>query len=411
MSSEPELDAPQRVLVVSQRPVDYGGGGSVRWRYLREALPALGWSVATVTARPNPTANEASTNPTEARLAAARARVTGTIGAVLRPAARRAGIQPEALAPNAVWTWTGRGAIRRAIEEFRPHVVWATSPPPSALFAAAAVLRRMDTPPPLVAELRDLWAGNPYFDAGGNVLTRIEAPSLRRAAAVVTVTDGCRERLLAMHPELAPRTHLLPNGFDPRLLERRSPPPPAERLTVLHAGSLYADRTAVALLRAAARPELADRIRIQLVGSIDAATESEVAAARGRGQEVLVEGAVTWEQSVEHQVAAHVAVVINSAATGGEMALPSKLFEALALGRPILALTPTGSDTEALLSELGQQAGCAPPDDERAVAAALGRLLDYPPPPVDPARLEPWSRAAVAERVAVLLRQLAGEPS
>jgi len=156
MPSGTDQDAPQRVLLVGQRPVDSGGGRGIRWRYLREALPALGWTMATVTVR--------------------------------------------------------------------------------------------------------------------------------------------------------------------------SPPASTEPRTVLHAGSLYADRTAVALLLPAARPELAARVRITL-------------------------------------------------------------------------------------GQLGHRAGCGPPDDEEAIAAALGRLLDDPPPPVDPARLEPWSRAEVAQRVATLLGQLAGEPS
>ena len=68
-----------------------------------------------------------------------------------------------------------------------------------------------------------------------------------------------------------------------------------------------------------------------------------------------------------------------------------------------------GADTERMLRRLGQDAGCAPPGDEAAIAAAVGRLLDTPPPPVDPAELEPWDRAAVARRLAALLDRLSGE--
>src|SRR5262249_2663388 len=35
--------AGRTVLVVSQRPLEAGGGGSARWRYLRRALEARGW--------------------------------------------------------------------------------------------------------------------------------------------------------------------------------------------------------------------------------------------------------------------------------------------------------------------------------------------------------------------------------
>ena len=100
------------------------------------------------------------------------------------------------------------------------------------------------------------------------------------------------------------------------------------------------------------------------------------------------------------------AVVINSPGTGGDMAAPSKLYEALALGTPVLALTNPGSESERLLERLGHDAGCAPPADEAAIARAVARLIDAPPAPVDATALTPFSRAAVAEQVAVLLDRL-----
>ena len=142
----------------------------MRWQYLQRELPHHGWEVEEVSARPNPTANAASTDVRAARLAEVRAKAMTAIGAATRPAYRRLGIQPGGVPPNALWGVTGRSAVRRAAGRVRPDVVWATCPPPSALFAAQAAGKAR----PLVAEMRDLWAGNPYFDAGGTLLTRIE---------------------------------------------------------------------------------------------------------------------------------------------------------------------------------------------------------------------------------------------
>ena len=62
----------------------------------------------------------------------------------------------------------------------------------------------------------------------------------------------------ALHPEIAPRLEVLPNGYDPVLLELRGRPREAgERATLVHAGTLYGDRSAVTLMRALSRPELA----------------------------------------------------------------------------------------------------------------------------------------------------------
>jgi glycosyltransferase involved in cell wall biosynthesis len=397
------MPGPRRLLLVTQRPLEYGGGASVRWQYLRDSLPRHGWEVEEVSARPNPTANAASTDRRGAGLAAARLKVMTAVGAATRPAYRRLGIQPEAFPPNALWSLTGRPAVRRAYERVRPDVVWATCPPPSALFAALAALAGGTAP--LVAEMRDLWAGNPYFDAGGTLLTRIEKRAFARADAIVTVTESCAARMLALHPEIAPRLEILPNGFDPVLLELRDRPRgPGERATLVHAGTLYGDRSAVTLLRALSRPELAARTRLVLVGAVDPLTKAELSSARC---EVVVEPPLPWRAAVERVQAADIAVVINSPGTGGDMAAPSKLYEALALGTPVLALTNPASESERLLERLGHDAACAPPGDEEAVARAVVRLLDAPPPPVDAAALAPFSRAAVTERVAALLDRLA----
>jgi glycosyltransferase involved in cell wall biosynthesis len=394
----------RRLLLVTQRPLEYGGGGSVRWQYLRRELPRHGWTVEEVSARPNPTANAASTDARAARLAEARAKVMGAVGAATRPAYRRLGIQPEAFPPNALWSLTGRPAVKRAVERARPDAVWATCPPPSSLFAATAAGDAL----PLVAEMRDLWAGNPYFDAGGTLLTRIEKRAFARAGAIVTVTQSCADRMLELHPEIAPRLEILPNGFDPDLLTLRDDADRGggeARATLVHAGTLYGDRSAVTLMRALSRPELAARTRLVLVGAVDPLTRAALPHARG---EVVVEPPVPWRDAVEQVRAADIAVVINSPGTGGDMAAPSKLYEALALGTPVLALTNPASETERLLQSLGHDAGCAPPGDEEAVARAVTRLLDAPPPAVDPAALASFNRAAVAERVAALLDRLAG---
>jgi glycosyltransferase involved in cell wall biosynthesis len=104
-------------------------------------------------------------------------------------------------------------------------------------------------------------------------------------------------------------------------------------------------------------------------------------------------------------VAADVVVVIVPRSMGDDVAWPVKMFEALALGKPILAIT-SGGATEALLLELGQGAGCARDDDPRAVANALGRVVRAPPTPVAPARIARFDRAAVTRRYAELLDEL-----
>ena len=395
--------ADRTLLVVSQRPLDLGGGGSVRWQHLRRALPGHGWRVVECSGHVGATGDDAGTDVRTARLAAVRAQVMAVAGRALDPAARVIGVRPEALAPNNAWAVTGRHSVRKAIEGERPDVVVATVPPPSALLAAAATVGDV----PFVAEFRDLWAGSPYFDRGGRVLPRLEGRALAGATAVVTVTEGFRDKLQALHPEIAPRLHVVPNGFEPALLARRRVSDRREGgpATLIHAGALYGDRTAVSLLAALDRPELRDRARLELVGFIDPQTRKALASAHGI--QVTVDPPVSWGVAIDRTVAADIAIVISTPGTGGESAVPGKVYEALALGRPVLGLTRAGSDAARLLERFGQGAGLAPPDDPAAIAAAIERLLADPPPPVPPEALAEFDRDRIAARYAALLDEVA----
>jgi glycosyltransferase involved in cell wall biosynthesis len=326
-------------------------------------------------------------------------------GRVLEPLARALRVRPDALAPNNLWALTGRRAIRAAVARERPDVVVATTPPHSAMLVSAAAV----TGAPLIVELRDLWAGNPYFDRGSPLLRRLEARALAHARAVVTVTEGCEAVLLELHPEIADRLHVLPNGFEPSLLSRREPARPDGPATLIHAGSLYGDRTAESLVGALARPELRGRVRLELLGVVDPRTRRAMAAIDDVDVEAV--GSIDWEEAIARVLAAQIAAVINAPSTGGDMALPNKLFEALALGRPVLALATPTSDTARLLGRLGLDAGLAPPDDPAAIAAAIERLLTEPPPPVPPEALADFDRDRTAERYAALLDEVATRSS
>lgn len=391
------------MLVVSQRPLDLGGGGSARWRHLKPALAARGWRVVECSGRVGLTNDESSTDPRRARLAAGRAQVMAVAGRIIDPAARLARVKPITLAPNNTWALAGRRAVRQAIEREQPDVVVATSPPVSGLFAAAAVVGEL----PFVADVRDLWAGNPYYDRGSRVLAALQGRALGRADAVVTVTEGCRSNLLELHPGLAEKLQVLPNGFDPGLLERRRPVEAHDGpARLVYAGALYGEHNAVGLVDALER--LRGRARLDLVGVTDPLTRKAVA--RGAA-DVSLHPPVSWDEAIERVLASDIAVVITTSSAGGDMALPNKLFEALAVGRPVLALVGKDGDTAHLLRGLGQDAGLAEPDDPPAIAAAIERLLADPPPPVPPEALADYDRDRIAERYAALLDEVATRSS
>jgi len=214
---------------------------------------------------------------------------------------------------------------------------------------------------------------------------------------------------LELHPEIGERLHVLTNGFDPALLTRRVPAAPAARpARLLFAGSLYGDHTAVPLVEAAARPELRGRVRLELLGVIDPRTRRALAET---AVDASIDPPVSWNEAIERTIAAEIAVAITTPSAGGDMALPIKMVEALALGRPVLVLARPNSDSARLLERLGQDAGLALPDDPAAIAAAIERLLANPPPPAPPEALAEFDADRIAARYAELLDEVASRSS
>src|SRR5439155_25797377 len=88
-----------------------------------------------------------------------------------------------------------------------------------------------------------------------------------------------------------------------------------------------------------------------------------------------------------------------------------KMYEVLALGRPVLALMRAGSEAARLLERFGQGVGLAPPDDPAAIAVAIARLLSDPPQPVPREALADFDRDRIAARYAALLDEVATRSS
>jgi glycosyltransferase involved in cell wall biosynthesis len=318
-----------------------------------------------------------------------------------------AGVRPDAMPLSMAWVARGARDVRRRLAGGGYDALLATGPPMVALLAARFAAGR--GAPPLVVELRDLWAGSPAFDRGGPLLPALERWVFARSQAIVACTPEAADDLRARHPAAAARVVDLPNGFEPELLERRPASQPAGTpLTLLHSGTITADRPLGPLLSALARPQLRDRFRLVLHGHLAPAAQAELAAADGRvAVEVLPPS--PWAEAVERIAAADVALVTQARGAGDATAVASKVYEYLALGRPVLALTDGGA-TEALLRRLGADQLCARLDDADGIARALARLDAGPlPEPLPPELLAPYDRATIATMMARLLDEVVGD--
>jgi glycosyltransferase involved in cell wall biosynthesis len=265
----------------------------------------------------------------------------------------------------------------------RPDVVVATSP---QLFAAvagwavAAVRRR-----PFVLELRDLWPAS--VGAVGAVrrglclwlLERLELFLYRRARAVVVLTEAFRSDLVRRGIDAA-KIEVVTNGVDLERYAPRSRDPElarsldlAGRFVVGYVGTQGMAHALERVLDAAELLRAEPRVRFLFVGDGAARPALEAEAARRALANVVFHPSLPKERVPLAWSLCDVALVHLRDAPLFATVIPSKVFEALGMGLPLLLAAPDG-EAAAIVRDTGAGLAVAP-EDPAALADALARLL------------------------------------
>jgi glycosyltransferase involved in cell wall biosynthesis len=390
----------RRVLMIAHHFPPAGGSGSNRALAFARYLPRYDWQPVVVT----PGAAWASNrddNLTSQLAPGLRVIRTHSFEPRQRRAALR--LQSDARAPRrgrdpslraASFLRSNAGHLKRfpdahmgwlpfalAAAKRQDYDVAYSSSGPFTSHLVGLLLKRM-TGRPWVAELRDGWycwnrAIFPDYPAWRDALERrLEAATLRTADAVVLVTDRMADAFRHQYPDL-PADHfaVVSNGFDPCQFERLPPHSRSIRtFEVVHSGALYYGRSLRAFLDAAqllceTDSAFAEAFKLSLLGTLDAAAQTELRR-HALGNRVCFRGQVDHAASLAAMRSADVLLLIANTTPGAEATVPGKLFEYLAVGRPVLAVAPDASSTADVLDRTGG-GWLAPAGDSAAIACAL----------------------------------------
>ncbi len=278
----------------------------------------------------------------------------------------------------------------QAVLQATPHlrgtdVLVASSPTLFAVVAAWVVSLRLRVP--FVFEVRDLWPAI-FADLGvirSHALIRalelLELFLYRRSGAVVTVTHAFAADIARRGIDPG-KLHVVPNGVD---LEAFQPGPPdlelrarlglGERIAVLYCGAHGISHALSRVLDVAERLRRDPRFQFLFVGE-----GAEKAALEAKARSLALEN-VTFRDAVPREAVpalyrtADVVLVPLRAVPLFRSFIPSKMFEILACGRPILA------SLEGEAADILRASGAAlvvPPEDVEALAQALTRLAGDP---------------------------------
>jgi glycosyltransferase involved in cell wall biosynthesis len=278
------------------------------------------------------------------------------------------------------------------------------------------LLKRL-TNKPWVAELRDGWyrwnrAIFPDYPAWRSVLERhLEAAAMRTADRVVLVTERMARAFRCQYTDL-PADHfaVVSNGFDASQLEQHVRSRRHAGFEVLHAGALYYGRSVAAFLEGAAHlvqtePDFRAAFRLTLLGTLDATARTEVANGALQGH-VWTGGQVDHSATLQAMHSADMLLLVANTTPGAEATVPGKLFEYLAVGRPVLAVAPADSATADVLKQTGG-GSIAPANDPASIACVLRRAFEAHQAgiasPADPRQLARFDRRVLAGNLATIL--------
>jgi glycosyltransferase involved in cell wall biosynthesis len=278
------------------------------------------------------------------------------------------------------WILPAVTASLSLIRRHRPRVILSSGPPHSA--HVAALLLKQLTGLPIVCDLRDPWARNPWETAGSSCQNRtqslLERACVVRANAIILNTENARREFESHYAgQNCAKFTAIPNGYDPSLTPSaetiHSTPGSAPEGVVglCHCGSVYGNRSLIPLAQAIAKlKKSGQEFELRQVGVVGEGHElSAFIREQDLENSILLKGQVPHSQALASMAAANILVVIQG---GTDLQVPAKLFEMLPFRKPIIALTGPGPTAEIVRTyNLGV---VADPNDPDAIAAAITRL-------------------------------------
>ncbi len=355
-----------KALLVSFYFPPAGGGGVQRPLKLAQYLPAMGIETH-VLAPDDPRwlhRDEGLRLPSQAWVH--RARYVGVSGGKpsevlagtqgLERAVTRARLQLRRLVipdENATWALTAIPAGIRLVREHGIDVVVSTSPPGSTHLIAAAIARA--TGIRWVADLRDSLVSHAHRRADTTATKakaalheRVARLVASRADAITCVSEAISEETRALEPSGSVVT--IPNGADfddVAGLERR----PSDRFRITHTGSFFGRRDPRPFLQALHDSEL--DVVARFLGDFRE-TDRDWAAGLGLGDRLeLLPYAPRAESLALQRDSEALLLLIPDAGGRGKGVLSGKVFEYVAVGRPILAAVPPDGAAAELIRETG----------------------------------------------------------
>jgi glycosyltransferase involved in cell wall biosynthesis len=280
--------------------------------------------------------------------------------------------------PEILWVPFAIRQARKIIRRHNIEFLLVTVPPFSALVAATA-LKREFPGLLLISDFRDEWLSFYLkdFEFQNSEYTRRRAEAIERETVelsdlVVAVNSSSRDTIQRRYPAERPEKFaVVPNGYDPEAFAgfrpRKSESP---RMIVTHVGTVYPTASPRFYLDAVdgLPEEVRRQIETRFIGRI---SDSERVFLENRHSTVAILGFMPQSAALKYMEDTDYLLLTMT----NDISIPGKIFEYMATGKPILAVTQAGNEVHQILGETA--AGVtADPADLRSIQALILRAFD-----------------------------------
>ncbi len=257
--------------------------------------------------------------------------------------------------PRMFWIRPSVKYLSKYLKENQVDLIVSTGPPHSMHIIALRLKKKFDIP--WIADFRDPWTDIDFYSKlkltkwADKKHHKLEKEVLLKADHVVTVSPGCARDLNKI---VNRKIEVVNNGFDPKDFEFEKPRLD-KTFTISHFGAFNKDRNPIALWKVLG--ELSKQnstfkklLRIQLIGQTDDSVIQEINK-NNLSENILQIDHLPHFEGLQKLAGSQLLLLPLNNAPNVMGILPGKMYEYMALRRPILALGPIEADYAKIINE------------------------------------------------------------
>jgi len=303
--------------------------------------------------------------------------------------------------------------LKDYLQKHKIDAMVSTGPPHSMHMIAHGVKKKFDIP--WLADFRDPWTNIDFYDKlmltkyADKKHRRMESDVLTYADKVVTVSENWAKDFITLGSE---KVEVLTNGFDPDDFNF-SKPAKRNNFLLCHIGSLNKDRNPDTLWKVISdickeNEYFRKKLKFSFIGANDYSLKTSLSD-KGLIGHTEFHQYMPHTEVIKEASKANVLLLLLNNTPNIEGIIPGKLFEYIALYRPILCIGSTTGGSAKIINETktGETIGFS--DYEQIKKEILRLFTDYEKPEAfspDVNKINTYSRKVLSEKMALILNSM-----